>query len=151
MLMDGQPQNDFYIDNLNLDTNEMDWGRPKHDPRTLGGRVSAFPDSAFNTSTSPSAEAIPRTENLQPGILAPAPIFSPETLSPALITPPASTEEEKTENTPTPTLGSAINQAPTATHHESAEKFALDAEVELSQTGNIAGFYDKIRNYGDTK
>lgn len=163
--MDGQQnsgQQNFYLDNLNLDTNEMSWGReqkptlktsapeqntwnttPEHDPRALGGRVSAFPDSAFSASTSPSAEAVPRTENLQPEILAPAPNIPQESLNPALVTPRA--------DEPAPTLVSAPNPASTSKAHASAEEFARNAEVELAQDGNIAGFYDKIRDYGDIK
>ena len=170
--MDGQQQN-FYLDNLNLDSNEISWDRaeqktapgtpvpeqnpnawnttPDRNPRALGGRVSAFPDSAFGATASPSAEAIPHAEHLQPEILAPAPIISPEPINPAIISSTTTPEADK--------AGISSASIPAATsileennnHHESAEEFARTAEIELAQDGNIAGFYEKIRNYGDTK
>ena len=91
---EGQETQDFYLDNLNLDTNEMSWGRnvgetPSRDPRAIGSRVSAFPDGVFAGKAPESAEAIPKTGVLNPEILTPAPDVSPEMLNPAITAPRA--------------------------------------------------------------
>lgn len=194
MLMNGQQQN-FYLDNLNLDSDEMSWDRPErnpasanaahgrtptntalghaatarnitpdqpssaqnptagHNPRTLGNRVatfpnntpdnriSAFPDSAFGATISSSAEAVPQA--VQSEIFTPASVAPPEPLNPALVTPPTISSQDTPETSPLPAVESVSNS------HESAEVFAKNAEVELAQDGNIAGFYNKIRDYGE--
>lgn len=98
---EGQETQDFYLDNLNLDTNEMSWGRsvgetPSRDPRAIGSRVSAFPDGVFAGKAPESAEAIPKTGALNPEILAPAPGVSPEMLNPAITTPRANGFDSET-------------------------------------------------------
>lgn len=127
--MMGQTTNDRE-NNLDLSNQAMDWNlpMPTRDPRSIGNKT-----------------AIASAESLKPGAEAPRPVeveTSPE-LNEESINAIATAIENPTPNS-TPEKPQTLK--PQATDLETAVGTLHQAEAMLDQSGDIATFYDTVRN-----
>ena len=130
--MDYGKENNFDLDNLNLDTNEMSWNNtPDRDPRALGNKVISFPESPNPTpgpednSASPSLD--PAITSPQPGEAQPSAAAAPDANGPIVINfSDLKTKEDRLDPKAVEVVDQAIHK--------------------LDQDGNIADFYETARN-----